>query len=439
MKKIVLSIAAVMAAAAFAPEASALPVFARQTGMACSACHFQHFPLLNGFGRAFKSAGFTMMGAQGKIEGENLDIPNVLNMGLFTTVAYQSQSNNNAVGNAAPVPKWLVPGTGGELSIFVGGRITEFAGFLAELGMGGKPAPVAGAVGAGVASSAKLAMLFPVGDARVGLVAYSDVGQGAAYSYETLNTGAVGTHKMMGNTGPSNQHDHAAYASQYLNTKLDASGLSFVANNSMGFINIGRYEQAGNNAVAGANTLPLTYARVAGTFDMGGLDAAVGVQNFSGSSNVTGAVTKATIIDGQLQGELAGFATGIYVGYGRAPAIAAGNIGGVAAVGSYNTSPNVAKTTFNVAAEMGLIPHGTIQAAFRMATRGMNDGVTVGVPLALATASAKDNAILLGATYELAQNMGLSLHYTQQSGSYWTNQATPIGKTATTLLLETAF
>ncbi len=75
MKKIVLSLAGVMAAAAFAPEASALPVFARQTGMACSACHFQHFPLLNGFGRAFKAAGFTMVGAQGKIEGDRLSIP----------------------------------------------------------------------------------------------------------------------------------------------------------------------------------------------------------------------------------------------------------------------------------------------------------------------------------------------------------------------------
>jgi hypothetical protein len=50
---------------------------------------------------------------------------------------------------------------------------------------------------------------------------------------------------------------------------------------------------------------------------------------------------------------------------------------------------------------------------------------------------------MLGATYELAQNMGLSLHYTTQSGSSWSNQALPgvvvVGKTATTLLLETAF
>ena len=92
MKKIVLSIAAVMAAATFAPEASAVPVFARQTGMACSACHFQHFPLLNGFGRAFKSAGFTMMGAQEKVEGEHLSLPATLNLGVLTTTGYETAS-----------------------------------------------------------------------------------------------------------------------------------------------------------------------------------------------------------------------------------------------------------------------------------------------------------------------------------------------------------
>ena len=457
MKKIVLAIAAVTAVAAFAPEASALPVFARQTGMACSACHFQHFPLLNGFGRAFKSAGFTMMGAQGKIEGEHLDIPNVLNLGVFTTVAYQTQSSSAGQANAAP--KWLVPSTGGEFSIFVGGRISEFAGFLAELGMGGggqnavtgtvaapggAPAPATGYTtpGGGVASSAKLAMLFPVGDARVGMVAYSDVGQGAAYSYEILNTGAVGTHKMMGNTGPSNQHVNAAYAAQYLGTKGDASGVSFVANNTMGFVNIGRYESAGNNMVGGANSLPLTYARAAATFDLAGFDSAVGIQSFSGSSMVTGSNTKATIIDGQMQGEIAGFATGIYVGYGRAPAAVAVNAAG-ANILSFNQSANgIATTTLNVAAEMALIPHGTVQLAFRTATRDANDAVTAASLVqagVVAGNSAKDNAVLVGATYELAQNMGLSLHYTTQSGSYWTNQVNPLGKTATTLLLETAF
>ncbi len=106
-------------------------------------------------------------------------------------------------------------------------------------------------------------------------------------------------------------------------------------------------------------------------------------------------------------------------------------VGGVAAVNQFNASTTVKISTFNFAAEMGLIPHGTVQAAMRFANR--DDVATPGT-------SAKDNAFMLGATYELAQNMGLSLHYTTQSGSYWSNQgAAVVGKNATTLLLETAF
>src|ERR1035437_9538335 len=114
----------------------------------------------------------------------------------------------------------------------------------------------------------------------------------------------------------------------------------------MGFINIGKYEAAGNNLVAGANSLPLTYARVAGTFDVAGFDTGVGVQYFGGSSNVTLVTTKATVIDAQMQGEIAGFASGFYASYGRAPAVAAvvgGNTGNL-----YNSGA-ISKNTFNIA------------------------------------------------------------------------------------------
>lgn len=426
MKKIVLSLAGVMAAVAFAPEASAVPVFARQTGMACSACHFQHFPLLNGFGRAFKSAGFTMMGAQGKVEGEHLDIPDRVNLGVLTTTVYQRQSNpsNNAPA-AGPARKWLVPSNGGEFSLFIGGRVSEFAGFLAEMGAAGGPA----AVGA-----AKLALLFPVGDARVGLVVHSSNGQGVAYSYETLNTGAVNTHKMAAQNGPSNQHVQTYSASQYFNTATPASGISFVANNSMGFINIGKYEQAGNTAVAGAgaSSLPLTYLRIAGTMDVAGWDAGFGLQNFSGTSAVTNTETKATIIDGQLQGELAGMPAGFYASYGRAPATAVGKTGfvignslGLASAGAANTAKS-----FNIGGEIGIIPHvSTLQLALRSAKNHSN---------------VSDNAITVAGTYELAQNIELSLTHTAQSGAAWNAGAnvagaTPMGKTATTLMLEALF
>lgn len=438
MKKIALSLAGVLAAAAFAPEASAVPTFARQTGMACSACHFQHFPLLNGFGRAFKAAGFTMMGAQGKVEGEHLDIPDRVNLGVFTTTYFQTESSGTTAGvaNAATQPKWGVPGTGGELSLFIGGRISEFAGFLAEAGLGGGGAavvPAAGTTvaGGGVVGAAKLAMLFPVGDARVGMVIHSSTGQGVAYSFELLNTGAANTHKLMGNSGPSGQHVKATSAAQYLGTNTAATGLSFVANNSMGFVNLGVYEMAGNDLVTGANNLNLTYLRVAGIMDVAGWDVGFGLQNFGGKSTVTGPVMggtantpKATIIDAQAQGEVAAMPVGLYASYGTAGAAAAGEIN------PFNAGTQ-SKSSFNVAGEVGVLPHvATVQAALRMGKNG-------------AAANNADNAFMIGVTYELAQNVGVSFTRTAQFGSAWDaknfGNSEPVGKTANTLLLEALF
>ncbi len=443
MKKVALTLAAVAAATVFAPEASALPVFARQTGMACSACHFQRFPLINAFGRAFKAAGFTMMGAQGKVEGENLDIPDRLNMAVLTSSFYQKQS-----GDVTTAPTHGLPSSGGELSIFYGGRMSEFAGFLSELG-------ATGAGGAASTGSAKAVFLFPVADARVGFVTYSG-GQGAAYSFEYLNTGAVDTHKMTDNPGPLTQYVAATYAGSYFGTKMNATGVSLVANNSMGFINIGQYAAKGPGTST-LYSLPLNYVRVAGTFDVAGWDSAVGVQMFSGemSAYIPGdlSVYEATIIDAQAQGELAGMSTGVYVTYGKAPANANGN--NLAAAGStLRLGTNVANvsnvdlsaSTLNIAATVEVVPHlATLHGAVRMGnlSSGVAPVATAAKPVQV-TMDGSDNAILLGATYDLAQNIALGLDYVMQSGSAWdayktNNGVEAVGKTATTVSLYMLF
>lgn len=427
MKKILLSLAGVLVATAFAPQASAVPSFSRQTGQACSSCHFQHFPLLNATGQEFKATAFTKMSANSKFKGDDLSIPDQVNLGGFTTTYFQSQSNNQ-VGGVIAADKWGVPGTGGEFSLFIGGRMSAFAGFLAEAGLGGNGAPNTG----GVVGAAKVAMLFPVGEARIGPVVYTNNGQGAAYSFELLNTGAVNTQKMMGNNGPTSQHVRASYAAQYLNTNQSATGVHLVANNSMGFINVGAYEMAGNQAVGGANNLNLTYIRVASTMEFKGWETGFGIQNFGGKSTVTGGLLgvvnnapKATIIDAQAQSDLGGMSVGIYASYGTAAAGTATDINLLNPKGSLG---GTSAKSFNVAAEFGIIPHGTVQVAMRMAKNG-------------AAIDNTDNAVLLGVTYELAQNIGLSFHHTAQSGSAWNPVAgvEPTGKTADTLLLEALF
>ena len=449
MKKILLTVGAVVAAAAFAPQASAVPAFSRQTGQACASCHFQHFPLLNATGQEFKAGAFTKMSANNKFKGEELSIPDQVNIGGFMTAYFQTESSGKTGGvdNPATVTKWGVPATGGEFSLFLGGRIASFAGFLAEAGLGGEGAGdvigngnvsgtgvIGTSTGGGVVGDAKLMMLFPVGDARIGPVIYTNNGQGAAYSFELLNTGAVNTQKMMGNNGPNNQHVRASYAAQYLNTNQSATGVHVVANNSMGFINVGAYEMAGNSAVGGANNLNLRYIRVASTMEMKGWELGFGIQNFGGTSTVTGLTPKATIIDAQAQTDLGGTLVGLYASYGTAAAgsddVAGANpfnpAGG--AVGAATAGAKAA-TSFNIAAEAGIIPHGTVQVALRMAKNG-------------AAVDNGDNALMLGVTYELTQNVGLSFHHTMQSGSAWNTTAAgdqPSGKDSNTLLLEALF
>lgn len=410
MKKVALTLAGVLAAAAFAPEASALPVFARQTGAACSACHFQHFPLLNAFGRSFKASGFTQI-SQAQVEGEHLSIPANLNFGALVTAGYEDQSK--AAGAVASNQNIFVPGTGGEMQLFWGGRINDFAGFLSEFGTAG-PAAAAG--------SGKILMLPEItGDIRGGLVLYS-VGQDAAGAFELLNTGATSIHRLMGNGGMGGQHIMAYSARQYVAAEAGATGAAAVVAHPNGFVNISRYINVGNGVAGGTNGvgLPFTYIRAAGIVDVAGFETGFGIQNWSGkASALAGAATeKATVIDAQMQGEVAGMPLGLYASYGTA---------GADAINPNNFNLGIAtRSSFNIAAELGVLPgHATVQAAIRSGKNGAGAGVD------------GDNAFMIGATYELSMNQELTLHYTTQSGSAW--NANPIGKNAVTLLLETLF
>ena len=441
MKKIVLSIAGVMAVAAFAPEASAVPVFARQTGMACSACHFQHFPLLNGFGRAFKEGGFTMMGAEPKVEGDNLSIPAYLNIAVLTSMGYVK---TNQVADSSGVTKnygnglWGVPssGAGGganEASLFFGGHVSDFAGFLSELTLGG---------GSAALGSAKLPMLYDMGSAKIGVVPFSTNGQGASYTMEVLNTGANAIHSISNTVGPNNEYISAISAQQYIGTATAATGLGLVANSDMGLINITKYQQTGTTGAVNGS-LGSTYARVVGTFDMAGWDTGIGAQRWSGASmaapgatlaaqsgttlsNATGTemqTTKAWAVDGQMQGTLGAMPVGFYASYARADATP--YAGGLPVAGLTNTfnGGKFNRSSFNVDAELGIVPEvATLGAAIRRGKSGVADA---------ANNNTNDNAVYLTATYKLQQNMLARLSWVKQSGSYWDQATTVAGATGT--------
>jgi len=433
LNKIVFLLASVVAAVTFTSEASALPLFARQTGMECAACHFQHFPMLTAFGRSFKSGAFTMVGAQEKVEGDSLSIPAVLNAAILSTAGYTKNDSVAGVPGATTPGdgQFYVPGTGGEFSLFIGGRTSDFSGALAELGM----VPAGGA--AGGLSSAKIPMLWEVADGtRAGIVPFTTDGQGASYGFETLNTGANAIHTMLfvggdanGSVGP------ALSAQQYIGTGAAATGFAGVVNNESYFINVTKYNQVGPTDAGVTAKLGSTYLRAAFLFDMAGWDSAVGVQSWSGSSFDGGGAqtdTKATAIDAQMQGAVGNMPLGVYAEFARAPASTSGlgNAYNGDTAGTGNAAD--AKSSFNISAELGVIPQvATINFGMR---RGKSGDTSI------TGSNASDNAYVLGASYKLRQNIMLNLYYVAQSGDYWTQGNTDlVGAKQTTINLSTIF
>ena len=450
MKKIILFMATIVTAVTLAPEVSALPLFARQTGMVCSACHFQHFPMLNGFGRAFKSAGFTMMGgAQGKVEGESLTLPNTLNMAVLASAGYEKSNQAAGIGPQKTTGDgaFYVPGTGGELALFFGGRVSANTGFLAEMATGGS---VAGTDANATHSSAKLPILFETSvpglkateGMLAGFIPFSTDDHGASYGFELLNTGANVVHQMSQVRGLNGAHSAALSAQQFIGTDGSATGVALVANTPMVFINLTKYDQTGiaNGSLA---VLGSTYVRVAGTFDLGAWDAGAGIQIWSGNSaaNVAGAYayadTKARAIDGQLQGMVGDMPMGFYASYATAPAGTNTYNMDPAAAASPSTVPAVygthTKSAFNISAEAGVIPD---KVTLGVAVRYGKSGVAIGT----AGNNATDNAITLIATYKLAQNMLATFALTDASGGYWdTAHQNALGSKTTTINLTALF
>ena len=432
------AIFALLSVALWAPQANAIPAFSRQVGMACSACHYQHFPALNSFGRAFKEGGFTMIGAQSKVEGDGLSIPAVLNASL---VGYITETKTNGDGTVstvaipagAPTTPTSKSTNNGSLqipfqsSLFLAGRAGEHTGFMTEINLtpasgGTIPDATIGMV------MLKVPFVYDVGNVKAGLVPFSTP-NGPADSFEVLNTGAVAVHAF-------NQWDMSAIsAQQYIGTATAASGLAFIASNDNFFANFAKW---GANQGSGASGSPTSnYLRAAWTTGLiPGFDSAIGFQVWNGTSVVdAGALgvnplitagvvnTKASAIDAQMMGDVGGLPLLLIASYANAPAS-----GLVADVDQNLFNPGaLSRKSLNFGAELGVIPgKATVQLGMRHASSGANAFDATGA--AIAGTNASDNAVMIGATYNIEQNIRAELTYSKYSGdAYGTGAAIAAG------------
>jgi len=431
MNKIILSLAGVIAASAFAPQASALPAFARQTGMACTACHQQHFPILGKFGRAFKAGGYTMMGAQGKVEGEHLSLPDTLNAAILFKGRYQKDNGlatpDKTAGN---LPNSVSDGQvqfGDEFSLFFGGRVGENIGFLFE----GNTVS-----GGSLLAGFKMPIMFDAGSAKLSVIPFTTDALSVQYGYELSSGGVMRASRWA-------EHRRETSAVQYnADRGVDAgaaTGVALVVQTDHGYINVSKwapaYGMGSNGGALPSYDMGSTYIRVAATPDVGDWSMVVGAGAMSGTSHINGVAaptpaagdnleTKQTFVDFQTHGVIGENELGVYAQYANAPIPAVGNSS------AYNDLALTARKAFTLGADYSVIPHVlTLGAAYRNAKNGDAAG------------SEGDNAITLTAVYDLAMNVALHVNYSKYSGTARTvSLANPNPVTSLyTLLLEAAW
>jgi hypothetical protein len=125
---------------ATAPRAHAVPSFARQTGMACEACHTV-FPELTHFGRVFKANGYTLTNLKqvrdvsGKKE-ELLELSQMPPLSIMAQISYTQMKTSVPDLAAVGAPGVAQNGTAGfpqQLSIFYAGKIAPNFGAYFQL------------------------------------------------------------------------------------------------------------------------------------------------------------------------------------------------------------------------------------------------------------------------------------------------------------------
>ncbi len=355
--------------------AQAIPAFARQAGQPCTACHYQHFPTLNAFGRAFKASGYSLVGVQGQVEGDGLAIPDTLNAALVGSLQYVK-------GDAQEF------GFPAALSLYLAGKVADNTGFMMEIPFGNamvegqtegaSPANVHGeAVGVARFGSIKGSTFLDVSGVSVGLHAYSTEMAGPAYGYELLSTGAMGMNvpvtgnNAMGAIGLHMEHG-ATLMSQFMG-EMDmpmagaATGLGISAQNNLGYVYLSQYIADQKIEHFASPTLG-TYLRLALTPNVAGFDVGVGTQIYLGETTTPeGRMdAKATTFDLQVQGELAGRMVGLYATYAAAPKSKSG------AKNWYNLSTGGDNSAIGLLAEVGLANRLSASVGYVSATYWMD-------------------------------------------------------------------
>ncbi len=130
--------AALLSAVLVAPAAQAVPSFARQTGMACEACHTV-FPELNHFGRIFKANAYTIDNLK-PVRGVSATKDEMLALSGLPPISLMVQVSQTSIAKAIPDGAALSQSSSvafpQQISLFYAGKIAPRLGAFIQLTYG---------------------------------------------------------------------------------------------------------------------------------------------------------------------------------------------------------------------------------------------------------------------------------------------------------------
>ena len=384
MKKIILSAAslavAAVASVSVAPTTSeAIPAFARQTGSACLACHFQSFPTLAAYGRAFKMGGMTDS-ARDMVEDEHLSIPATLNWTVMVRPNWFSDDD----GTGGPGAKTK----GFEFAdqvFMIGGRGGEHSGVFVEYD--------------GTYANAQLINSYDMGDLKAGWTVWN-AGFGEDAGMQVMSV--WGQHGgMLGGKSLSINNSMGTDQSQ---------GIAVWAGNDTWVAQLGFVDTVGDGTggvdLGGewkyAPVLRGNYFLEAGDFEVGiGAIIATGSAGQVAGNTVD---TKRTGIDVQAFGDMGDMQIGILADFATAPASSTGT------ANYYNASTTDSRTGYS----------------FRVTVKPVAQWIFLAGIGQDKTGAAKTDKTRIGVEYEMYQNFAVQLIYSTEKTAAGTAKSTLI-------------
>ncbi|WP_167632071.1 hypothetical protein [Mariprofundus ferrooxydans] len=424
MKKMLLSAAAfavvAVSAVAVAPTTSeAIPAFARQTGAACLSCHFQTFPALNSFGRAFKMGSFTDVGEEALVEDDNLSLPAVLNATVVIRGNYTNQKTTGFASNGT----WNIPS---ETPILIAGRLGSNSGAFIEFANGGAGAGVAGAGAPVSVGNWQLLNSWDMGGFKVGVGAHNS-GFGGSAIMEYSNVFGQHSGKNAGN------NLSAINAAGFTAPTL---GAGVWVGNEMGNL---QFSLVAPSAAQGTNVGTKLGKLVRGvlTTELGGFDTLIGFGFVTGDAGKAApAAPQAGVlyagvnpmnlqfVDVQFQGDIGDMSLGVYADYANAK----GKTSATGTANFYGGAPAGGKfDAWSIRAD--LKPLHNLGVGVGFASNKLNNGVA-GAP------AQKVTTAQVAAFYEIYQNFEINLIYNTAKTSNAGNVAGVPAVTVNTTTIE---